>query len=260
MIMSAIVIVLVVVVGYIWASRGFFSSMVNMLCVLIAGAVALGVWEPLSYMVLTKMGGDDWVLDMAWGACLALPFAVVLSILRLATNKLLPANADLDGVSNLVGGGVCGLVAGTVSVGIVVISVSFLRVGQEFAGVEAEDLVRLVGPSRPDLGGCRVEAVDVDGQDCVREQCHRALAKHDSVGHTQRCPCVVRGLVQPRQGLFLQQVRPQRIDHPLAISSERDLPVYVCRSPTIPLALAWPSLRNYTHTPPSDVTQSVPHE
>jgi hypothetical protein len=28
---------------------------------------------------------------------------------------------------------------------------------------------------------------------------------------------------------------------------ERDLPVYVCRDPRVPLVVAWPSLRRYAH-------------
>lgn len=38
-----------------------------------------------------------------------------------------------------------------------------------------------------------------------------------------------------------------RIHNALAIVEERDLPVYVCREPRVPLAVAWPSLRRYTH-------------
>lgn len=36
-----------------------------------------------------------------------------------------------------------------------------------------------------------------------------------------------------------------RIDHPLARASERDLPVYVCRRPRLPLAAAWPRMKHY---------------
>lgn len=134
MILSIIVIVLVLVIAYIWASRGFFSALVHMVCVLIAGAVALGVWEPIAYLLLDKAGNQEWIVDMVWGASLAVPFALVLAILRLVIDKLLPANADLDGASNLIGGGLCGLISGTITVGILIISVNFLRLPQDFAG------------------------------------------------------------------------------------------------------------------------------
>jgi hypothetical protein len=38
-----------------------------------------------------------------------------------------------------------------------------------------------------------------------------------------------------------------RIQGALAMPEERDLPVYVCRDPRVPLAVAWPSLRRYAH-------------
>lgn len=38
-----------------------------------------------------------------------------------------------------------------------------------------------------------------------------------------------------------------RMDHPLAMSHERNLPVWVARSPRMPLAEAWPSFRQYRH-------------
>ena len=38
-----------------------------------------------------------------------------------------------------------------------------------------------------------------------------------------------------------------RVDHPLAISGERNLPIHVCRTPLHPLAEAWPSLRRWAN-------------
>lgn len=133
MILSLGVIFLIGIVAYVWASRGFFSSLVHMVCVLVAGAVAFGLWEPIAYAVLrTEPGG--WVVDLIWGASLAIPFAAVLAGLRMGIDSLLPANTDLDSVTNLVGGGACGAVSGTISVGILIISVSFLRLPTALLG------------------------------------------------------------------------------------------------------------------------------
>lgn len=126
MILSLVVIGLVGGIAYVWASRGFFSALVHMVCVIVAGALAFGLWEPLAYFVLSQ-DIPGWVVDITWGAALGVPFAAILAGLRLAVDKALPANADLDGVTNLIGGGLCGAVAGTISVGILVISLSFLR-------------------------------------------------------------------------------------------------------------------------------------
>jgi len=47
--------------------------------------------------------------------------------------------------------------------------------------------------------------------------------------------------------LFASVQEVARIDHPLAISDERDLPVYVCRQPRVQLVEAWPSLQRGTN-------------
>jgi hypothetical protein len=47
--------------------------------------------------------------------------------------------------------------------------------------------------------------------------------------------------------LFMDVEEAARVDHPLAISDERHLPVYVCRSPRLPWAEAWASLRRYAN-------------
>ena len=46
---------------------------------------------------------------------------------------------------------------------------------------------------------------------------------------------------------FAEVTEVARVDHPTAISDERDLPVYVCRAPRVPLADAWPELRRSTN-------------
>lgn len=133
MILSLVVIGLVGGIAYVWASRGFFSALVHLVCVIVAGALAFGLWEPLAYAIL-RSDVPGWVVDMSWGVALGVPFAAILAGLRLAVDKALPANADLDSVTNLVGGGICGLIAGTISVGILVISMSFLRLPTSFMG------------------------------------------------------------------------------------------------------------------------------
>src|SRR5690606_5214305 len=78
-----------------------------------------------------------WIVDMAWGVSLAVPFAVTLAALRLGVDSLLPANTDLDPATNLIGGGIRGAVSGTISVGILILAISFLRLPSSVAGHEA---------------------------------------------------------------------------------------------------------------------------
>ncbi len=123
--------VAIAVLGWVWGSRGFFSALIHMLCVIVAGAIAFGVWELVGYAVLDAAGTKKWLIDITWGISLAIPFAVVLAVLRLAIDKALPFNTDLDGTSNLLGGIVCGVVSGVISVGILTISVTNLRISTD---------------------------------------------------------------------------------------------------------------------------------
>jgi hypothetical protein len=125
---------------YVWMTRGFFSALLHMFCVLIAGAIAFGVWEPVGYMLLDaapQRGFSAFLGDMAWGLALALPFAISLAILRVAVDSLLPANVVCDKATNYVGGAACGLVSGVICGGIIVLSISFLRLPSDFGGYKA---------------------------------------------------------------------------------------------------------------------------
>ncbi|HYE03272.1 MAG TPA: hypothetical protein VD963_08550 [Phycisphaerales bacterium] len=133
MILSLAAIGVVGIIAWVWLSRGFFSALIHMICVLVAGAVAFGVWEPLAFLILEK-SGKQWLLDSAYAIALAVPFAATVGILRLAVDKLLPANADLDNVSNMIGGGACGVVAGVITSGVLLISIGHLRLSTEFLG------------------------------------------------------------------------------------------------------------------------------
>ena len=130
-----VVIAIIGVIAYIWASRGFFSAFLHMLCVLVAGAIAFAVWEPIALLIMSSDdSGNGWLTEMAWTLGLIVPFCLVLGIIRLGLDKLIPFNVDLDGVTNLVGGGVCGLVSGVLTAGIVLIGASYLRMGTELMG------------------------------------------------------------------------------------------------------------------------------
>src|ERR1043165_4328193 len=137
------ILVTVIIVGataYIWCTRGFFSAMIHMLCVLAAGAIAFGVWEPLADLIREKAperGGFSFLSGAALALGLALPFAISLIILRAIVYKILPANAQCDKTMAYVGGGVCGLVSGVISAGIVVLSIGFLRGDHDFLGYSA---------------------------------------------------------------------------------------------------------------------------
>ncbi|MFO0831382.1 MAG: hypothetical protein U0637_06005 [Phycisphaerales bacterium] len=140
--MSILAIVAILVAGlvaFVWSTRGFYNALIHMLCTLIAGAIAFAVWEPASYFLLSAMGKGSMgtILEScAWGLGLAVPFGVSLAVLRGITDSTLRGNILVTTAVNYAGGGVCGLIIGTITSGILIISVSNLRVASEFMGYQ----------------------------------------------------------------------------------------------------------------------------
>ncbi len=132
MYMTIGVCLLILLLAYMWGSRGFFSALLHMVCVLLAGAIAFAVWEPIGYMFVGAE--SQFVRDISWGAALALPFIFALLILRVISDKAVPANLDVDNVVNWIGGCLCGLVTGVITAGILVLSVGMMRVPTQVMG------------------------------------------------------------------------------------------------------------------------------
>lgn len=139
MMMNLMVIIGVLVIGYTWVTRGFLSAFLNLICVVIAGAIAFAVWEPAS-MALIKAsparGMLSFLQSVAWGLGLAGPFIVALAILRIAVDKAVGKNAQCDDAVEWVGGGICGLGAGIITTGILVLSIGLIRAKPDFMGYE----------------------------------------------------------------------------------------------------------------------------
>jgi hypothetical protein len=135
--MPVFVLAIIGVSGYIWLTRGFFSALIHLACTIAAGAIAFGVWEPLGDLLLANSpdrGAGTFVRDATWGVALAVPFAAALALLRVATNKLLPFNAQCDKVGDAVGGLICGVASGVITAGFFMMSVGLLRVGPDSLG------------------------------------------------------------------------------------------------------------------------------
>ncbi|MBX3363337.1 MAG: CvpA family protein [Phycisphaeraceae bacterium] len=122
---------------YLWLTRGFFSALLHLACVIVAGAIAFAVWEPIAYAILKpapKSGTFWWLGGSAFAIALVVGFAVPLAILRVAIDKAIPGNAQADKIPDMVGGGICGFLAGGITAGITVISLGSLWVSQDFLG------------------------------------------------------------------------------------------------------------------------------
>lgn len=130
MMLSLLVIGIVLGCAWVWMSRGFFSGLLNLACVLAAGAIAFAFWEPLAYALL-KAAPDRGLLSFlggtAWALALALPFAAALALLRVGTDALLPANAQVEPTVDYAGGIITGACSGLIIAGFVSLSISFLR-------------------------------------------------------------------------------------------------------------------------------------
>lgn len=134
--MNIIAILVVLGVTYLWLIRGFFSAFIHLLCVIVAGAIAFAVWEPLAFWILGSTDPHGIFAGTAWGVALGLPFAITLIVLRIVVDLLIPANAVIASGPNYAGGAVCGLIAGLIASGFVVLSTGFMRVGSAVMGYQ----------------------------------------------------------------------------------------------------------------------------
>ena len=139
MIMNIIIIVFVLSITYAWMIRGMFSSMIHLLCVIAAGAIAFAVWEPLA-LILVNMSPErgflSFVESVAFGVSLVVPFVISLVILRLLTDKLVSGNITNSKVVDYAGGGICGLATAVICAGITVLGIGSMRVSTEFMGYQ----------------------------------------------------------------------------------------------------------------------------
>ncbi|MEX0877213.1 MAG: hypothetical protein WD114_07110 [Phycisphaerales bacterium] len=139
MIMNIAVVLLVLGIAYVWMVRGVFSSMLQMLCVLFAGAIALAFWEKLALMLVDaspQRGFLSFLESIAWGVALVIPFVIYVLLLRLLADKLIPGNITSAKAVNYAGGAVCGLVTGVIATGVLVLGVSNLRLPTTFLGYQ----------------------------------------------------------------------------------------------------------------------------
>lgn len=137
MIMNILVVLLVLIIAYVWMVRGIFNAMIHALCAIVAGAIAFGLWEPLSLMLVNaspERGFFSFIESIAWGVALVVPFAVIMLLLRVATDKLIPSNIKNATAVDYAGGAAFGLVTGVVTTGILVIGVGNMRLSTSFLG------------------------------------------------------------------------------------------------------------------------------
>lgn len=139
MFLSILSIAIVAGLAYIWMTRGFFSSLLNLLCVIVAGAIAFSLFEPLAYLILEKAPATGFMSPVgssAWAIGLGAPFAITLALLRVGVDKACGKNVGVKTPVNYAGGAVCGALAGVITAGVTVMSIGFLRLDADFMGYQ----------------------------------------------------------------------------------------------------------------------------
>jgi len=139
MFMNLLSIAIILGLGYLWVTRGFFSALLHLACVIAAGAIAFGLWETVALAILNKApqtGFLSFAGDAAWGLGLALPFAISLALLRVLTDKIAPSNIIVEETYDSIGGGICGAGIGLITSGMFVLSTGFLRLPASFMGYQ----------------------------------------------------------------------------------------------------------------------------
>ena len=120
---NILIILFLALMFYWWGLQGFFSALLHLLAVIVAGALAIALWEPLAYWLLST---QSVATLFAWGLSLLSLFAVILLVLRGAMDKLVPKNVQFNQVTNLVCGGTCGILSGILTAGILLVGVGFM--------------------------------------------------------------------------------------------------------------------------------------
>jgi hypothetical protein len=129
---NALVILLIVVLSAIWAGRGFFSALLHLGVTIVAGTLAFAFWEPLALLMINSAPANQTVLDIAWGVALVVPFALGVAIIAAIVNATVRGNLRVSAVPNFVGGAICGGALSTLTMGIIAIGVSNMRVAETF--------------------------------------------------------------------------------------------------------------------------------
>jgi len=129
-IFNILIIGLVLLIAYWWSNEGLFSSILHLVCVITAGTIAFSVWEPITMRILNGGAFDNY----AWGVVLIGVFCVLLGILRVTSDKLVPANIKFPSWANYGIGGLIGACSGVLTIGIFLISAGFMQSTNDLMG------------------------------------------------------------------------------------------------------------------------------
>ncbi len=132
MLLSIACILFLALVAYWWGNQGVFDAFVHLLCVIVSGALAIALWEPLC----TSFFSTPTLAEFGWGLSLGVPFLVLLFVTRIATDKLCPVRPKVARWADWAFGAPMGLLAGALTFGLTLIAAGHVAGARELAGFE----------------------------------------------------------------------------------------------------------------------------
>lgn len=142
MILMLVIVALVLAITMYHALFGLFSGLINVMCSIIAVAVALGFYEPVA-----AIAGGYLPLAYAEGASVLLLFMLTIGLLRGLADTKIRGNVTFPHSVDWGGGVICGFINAQLAVGILLISFFMLPLGASRIGFERFNRIE------PDQGG-----------------------------------------------------------------------------------------------------------
>ncbi len=132
MILNLLILGFILLMLYWWGPvQGAFSGFLHLVVVIVAGTLALALWEPIVLGFLAAR-----MPAYAWGVGLLGPFILLLLGLRLTLDKLVPGNVQFSAWFNALVGGLFGALAAVLTAGITIIGVGFLPLPARILGYQ----------------------------------------------------------------------------------------------------------------------------
>ncbi len=128
---NVVVVVFLILSIAAWSHYGLFSAFLHLMVTITCAALALALWEPLVLGVLI-----DRMPYYAWCVGLLGPFVLLLVVVRSMQDKLVRWNLRFENLSNVIGGGFCGLLSSILISGLVIIAVGLMPMGESIMGYQ----------------------------------------------------------------------------------------------------------------------------
>jgi hypothetical protein len=129
MVFSVVIIVLIAVIGYFHYVQGLLSSVISLVCALMAAMLTLSYHEKVVALAFAQK-----MTDQGHALTLAGMFLIIYLVLRIIFDSLVPGNIRFPAIADKVGGALLGLIAGMFAVGIFAIAAQTLPFGPSIAG------------------------------------------------------------------------------------------------------------------------------